>query len=513
MKIFTLVLIAVLVIGTASTTFAFADSDSVKSNEEKLQWLETSYSSAGIGVVRAVDQGMNLDPKEVDNFYIYVWSESDAEGISLGMSETGVATGIFEGTVFFSTDEESSGHRLRVYEGDMVYAAYEDDTLPLSHAITVEDGILAMSMIRKDIPSSLVLQSDKTIDSENGTIEWLYGDGAHYSPGGRGIIKLTYKALNVNFESIDVTTAHAWSETDPQGITIDLVETGVDTGIFYADILFTGTGYSSHWSLSVSHGDTVTVSYGDNDGKMSQDTAKIIPFPSSSIDTKKKHMTPLQQTNPSFTSSDDLVTLSDVTSCEIFGDGSMWIDSIDTCVLNHDYQILLNQTIIISENITLEIQPNVTLTNGGSIENYGVINNFGYVINSVGLDTMADIGVVNHNVIINNVGIIGNFGMIVNKEPDTNPNNKVMMVNTGVINNKGIINNNSVFINNSVIYNCDDGTITNVSVTGSQPEDGCMTLEKSSTYQKWLNHDGKTVYVFPESSEKLKERGYLTKRI
>ena len=297
MKIFTLVLIAVLAIGTASTTFAFADSDSVKWNEEKLQWLETSYSSAGTGVVRAVDHDMNLDPKEVDNFYIYVWSESDAEGISLGMSETGVATGIFEGTVFFSTDNESSGHRLRVYEGDAIYAAYEDTTLPRSHATTIEEGILAMSMIRQEIPSSLVSQSDKAVSSDTGTIEWLHdydNESVDYSVGSYGIIKLTDKALNIDSKSIDITAAHAWSETDPQGITIDLVETGIDTDIFYAKILFTGTGYSSHGSLSVSHGDTVTVSYGGGgDDGMSQDTVKITSFPSAA---KKEHMTPLQQT-------------------------------------------------------------------------------------------------------------------------------------------------------------------------------------------------------------------------
>jgi hypothetical protein len=38
--------------------------------------------------------------------------------------------GIFEGTVFFTTANDSSGHRLRVAEGDTVTAEYEDHTLP-----------------------------------------------------------------------------------------------------------------------------------------------------------------------------------------------------------------------------------------------------------------------------------------------------------------------------------------------------------------------------------------------
>lgn len=214
-----------------------------------------------------------------------------------------------------------------------------------------------------------------------------------------------------------------------------------------------------------------------------------------------------------FASSDNTVTLSDIDSCKIFGDDNIWIGSTKTCVLNHNYSILSNHTLIISENITLEIRPNVSLTNNGNIDNYGAINNFGSVINSVGLDTMPNITVVNHNVIINNMGIIDNSGTIINKEQDTNPNNKTMIVNTGTINNKEIINNNSVIINNSIVYNCNGGTITTATVTGNQPEDGCMPSDESPTYQKWLNHDGKTVSIFPESSEKLKERGYLTKRI
>jgi hypothetical protein len=41
------------------------------------------------------------------------------------ITETNEATGIFEGTVFFTVNNESSGHRLRVAEGDTVTAEYE----------------------------------------------------------------------------------------------------------------------------------------------------------------------------------------------------------------------------------------------------------------------------------------------------------------------------------------------------------------------------------------------------
>ena len=41
---------------------------------------------------------MNLNPEEFDNFQIDVWSDSDAGGIDLTVTETDNATGIFEGS-------------------------------------------------------------------------------------------------------------------------------------------------------------------------------------------------------------------------------------------------------------------------------------------------------------------------------------------------------------------------------------------------------------------------------
>ena len=62
-----------------------------------------------------------------------MWSDSDLGGIDLTVTETGPATGIFEGHVTFSNTDQSSGHRLRVVEGDSVTAKYEDNTLPKPH--------------------------------------------------------------------------------------------------------------------------------------------------------------------------------------------------------------------------------------------------------------------------------------------------------------------------------------------------------------------------------------------
>jgi len=102
----------------------------VRWNIGEAQWLESSYPAGSSGVIRVIDPDMNWDPENVDNFNVDVWSSSDQGGVSVTITETNEATGTFEGTVTFTVDDESSGHRLRVAEGDTITVEYDDNTLP-----------------------------------------------------------------------------------------------------------------------------------------------------------------------------------------------------------------------------------------------------------------------------------------------------------------------------------------------------------------------------------------------
>ena len=102
----------------------------VRWNIGEAQWLESSYPAGSSGVIRVVDPDMNWDPENVDNFNVDVWSSSDQGGVQITITETNEATGVFEGTVTFTVDDESSGHRLRVAEGDTITVEYGDNTLP-----------------------------------------------------------------------------------------------------------------------------------------------------------------------------------------------------------------------------------------------------------------------------------------------------------------------------------------------------------------------------------------------
>jgi len=141
-----------------TVSFEFSEDETIvgsaliRWNIGEVQWLEASYPASGTGVVRVIDPDMNLNPEAVDNFNVDTWSDSDAGGIDLTVTETNEATGIFEGTVFFTVTDESSGHRLRVAEGDTVTAEYQDNTLPNPYTTADELDISATSLIGTVVP-------------------------------------------------------------------------------------------------------------------------------------------------------------------------------------------------------------------------------------------------------------------------------------------------------------------------------------------------------------------------
>ncbi|PHY03760.1 MAG: hypothetical protein CK526_06480, partial [Thaumarchaeota archaeon] len=141
-----------------TVSFEFSEDETVvgsaliRWNIAEVQWLEASYPASGTGVVRIIDADMNLNPEAIDNFSVDAWSDSDAGGIDLTVSETNEATGIFEGTVFFTVSDDSSGHRLRVAEGDTVTTEYEDNTLPEPYTTADELDITATSLIGTLVP-------------------------------------------------------------------------------------------------------------------------------------------------------------------------------------------------------------------------------------------------------------------------------------------------------------------------------------------------------------------------
>ena len=137
-----------------SVSFEYSDSESplvasalIRWNVGEVQWLEASYAATGSGIVRVIDPDMNLNPDAVDNLDMVAYSETFLGGITLTVTETQEASGIFEGTVEFDPDEASQGHRLQVTEGDIVTAEYDDTTLPDDDDLTISATTLIGSIV------------------------------------------------------------------------------------------------------------------------------------------------------------------------------------------------------------------------------------------------------------------------------------------------------------------------------------------------------------------------------
>ena len=237
-------------------------------NEGKVQWLEDSYPATGTGVVRVIDPDMNLDSEKIDNFAVDVWSDSDVTGVDLTVTETNEATGIFEGTIFFTTSDESSGHRLRVAEGETVTAEYEDHTLPDPYTTADELGIISTSRIQGNYNPDNV---DDMITLDKITYTWT--DNVHVT-----IDSPEHNLDRNKVDEIGNTDQHP-VKISTRGFDLDnykLVETGPDTGIFTGTVTLEGFRHDADGNAAtgVDGNDVMDISpsgNGPNDGLLPSD--------------------------------------------------------------------------------------------------------------------------------------------------------------------------------------------------------------------------------------------------
>jgi len=110
----------VVVVASASVMFNIAEAS----------WDTSSASAGGSATLTVTDPDENINGDIINTFTVAVFSDSDNGGFTLTMNETDEDTGVFEGTVNFTSDAATSGINLRVAEGDTVTAEFSDVTLP-----------------------------------------------------------------------------------------------------------------------------------------------------------------------------------------------------------------------------------------------------------------------------------------------------------------------------------------------------------------------------------------------
>jgi hypothetical protein len=141
---------------TVSFTFSedqtVISSSLVRWNIAETAFDESAYLANSSAIVNVSDIDMNLNNDTVENFTVELWSDSDSGGIDLTVTETSEASGEFSGVVFFTTSDASSGHTLRVSEGDTITASYEDNTLPEPYSNTDSLNVTSTAVIGTIIP-------------------------------------------------------------------------------------------------------------------------------------------------------------------------------------------------------------------------------------------------------------------------------------------------------------------------------------------------------------------------
>ncbi len=186
----------------------------IRWNIGEVSWLQASYPVNGQGVLQIVDPDMNLNPKAIDKFDTNVWSDSDSGGIKLTMTETGQDTGIFQGTVYFTTNFQSSGNRLHVSQGDTVTGEYDDLTLPPPYTTADDLRMTATTFIGTVVPplERAPATNPRIVDSFGNAINGTVKTGQQ--------IQVT--ADLANGQTVDQPFAYLVQIQDANGVTVSL---------------------------------------------------------------------------------------------------------------------------------------------------------------------------------------------------------------------------------------------------------------------------------------------------
>jgi len=165
--------------------------------------------------------------------------------------ENGKGTGIFTGEV-----------KLTGFKHDAKGDGKIDDNMEKTEGNGPNNGLIASG--NEDGITVTLVTPQKTVTG-GALIRWNYGEikwiKESYRVGDTGEIVVIDPDMNLNSELIDMFKIRVWSDSDPKGIEVILIETGNETGIFSGAIQFGLTSNQSQ--IKVSPGDSVVAEYVD----------------------------------------------------------------------------------------------------------------------------------------------------------------------------------------------------------------------------------------------------------
>lgn len=199
-----------------------------------LAFDKSDYTPFDRVTVTLTDSSHNKKSEFVDNAEITVGGISSSQKLML--FETGTNTGTFKADIRLSPD-------LSKFPGDM--QVRRDDSITASFRIDADNIITETASITyHEAAASFDKNSYSITDEAKITIR---DRDASRNPDGPDTILVKIK-----------------SDTDPNGLTINIREVDNNSGIFEERLLFTIGDISSGNRLKVSEGDTISVRYTDN---------------------------------------------------------------------------------------------------------------------------------------------------------------------------------------------------------------------------------------------------------
>ncbi|QCE40326.1 gliding motility-associated C-terminal domain-containing protein [Psychroserpens sp. NJDZ02] len=226
---------------------AVTDTDDVVGGETgTVEITETSTPGETLDVV-VTDNDLNTDPAAIETIDVVVVNEDTGETETITLTETGVDTGVFEGTVdtvFGTTAGTDEDGTFNTQPGDEVTVTY-DDVLDANGADPIA-----------------VTDTDDVVGGVDGTVEITETS----TPGETLDVVVTDNDLNTDPATIETIDVVVVNEDTGETETITLTETGADTGVFEGtvDTVFgTTAGTDEDGTFNTQAGDEVTVTYDD----------------------------------------------------------------------------------------------------------------------------------------------------------------------------------------------------------------------------------------------------------
>lgn len=177
------------------------------------------------------------NPDRTDYINVKVSAGSRSDGLTVRLEETGINTGIFNGTAYF-TDREANKKLLYMYGYDKVSVKYTDNTIPQGGHKEI------VNTIDWDYQSSII-----TLDNES-----------YYGYNASAEITLYNMEINTNSDERDTVFVDV-EASNSKSLSLELKETKANSGKFTGKLYFGRKVKDSEKRLKMEGADSFTVSY------------------------------------------------------------------------------------------------------------------------------------------------------------------------------------------------------------------------------------------------------------